>query len=332
MHIVIRNCNNIDFGSIHVQEGCLNIKYAANGTGKSTIANAIALWGSGQPLTPFLPYKYTHQENPTEEQLPTLACSVDNPKVAIFNEEYVNQYIFQGDELIKGSFDIFIKTPDYDQRMEEIKRLIKSVQDVFQSNPDINDFITELTSFLRACGNVKRGYAKSSSLGKGLAKGNKIDNVPTELYEYTPYIQSSKNVPWISWQSKGKEFAEITNLCPYCANPLPPERKELAFRVAEEYDAKTAEHIVETVKLFHSMEHLFSSQTNEKINELIKNAAGFSDEQEHFIEEIRSEVQVLVGRLVDIQSISFEALKNDNHIDKKINQKKDRLCLLAALE
>lgn len=41
MEIEICNCNNIDNGRIVIAEGFLNIKYAINGTGKSTISKAI---------------------------------------------------------------------------------------------------------------------------------------------------------------------------------------------------------------------------------------------------------------------------------------------------
>jgi wobble nucleotide-excising tRNase len=41
MKINIINCNNINEGSFPLIENTLNIKYAINGTGKSTISNAI---------------------------------------------------------------------------------------------------------------------------------------------------------------------------------------------------------------------------------------------------------------------------------------------------
>ena len=41
MNISIANCNNIEHGTVAIEENRLNIKYAINGTGKSTIAKAI---------------------------------------------------------------------------------------------------------------------------------------------------------------------------------------------------------------------------------------------------------------------------------------------------
>ncbi len=41
MRLTIRNCNNIENGEFDITDGRLNIKYAINGTGKSTISKAI---------------------------------------------------------------------------------------------------------------------------------------------------------------------------------------------------------------------------------------------------------------------------------------------------
>lgn len=40
--VEIISCNNVDQGTIEIKEGKLNIKYAINGTGKSTVAKAIS--------------------------------------------------------------------------------------------------------------------------------------------------------------------------------------------------------------------------------------------------------------------------------------------------
>ena len=37
MKLEISNCNNIDAGTISIEKNKLNIKYAMNGTGKSTL-------------------------------------------------------------------------------------------------------------------------------------------------------------------------------------------------------------------------------------------------------------------------------------------------------
>ena len=45
MNVVIENCRSIDNASISIEPGKLNVKFAPNGTGKSTIAKALVrLW------------------------------------------------------------------------------------------------------------------------------------------------------------------------------------------------------------------------------------------------------------------------------------------------
>ncbi|MCA6542331.1 MAG: hypothetical protein IM576_03390 [Pseudanabaena sp. M074S1SP2A07QC] len=56
LNIKISNCNNIAYATVNIAEESLNIYYATNGTGKSTIAKAINLAASsGNPsvLKPF---------------------------------------------------------------------------------------------------------------------------------------------------------------------------------------------------------------------------------------------------------------------------------------
>ena len=55
MQLKIKNCNNIENGEFDITEGRLNIKYAINGTGKSTIKEFIIaiqiLWCGGRKFT-----------------------------------------------------------------------------------------------------------------------------------------------------------------------------------------------------------------------------------------------------------------------------------------
>ncbi|SPY47920.1 Uncharacterized protein conserved in bacteria [Peptoniphilus harei] len=124
MDIKIMNCNNVDEGNIKLIEGRLNIKYAINGTGKSTIAKAIeaTITDDESKMKELLPFKYYDIDSKHE---PKITCNETLNSVAIFNEKYVSDYIFQPNELIKNSFEIFIKTSQYENHTKEIKELLK---------------------------------------------------------------------------------------------------------------------------------------------------------------------------------------------------------------
>jgi len=107
----MENCNNIESGEINIIEGALNIKYALNGTGKSTIAKAIDAFvhGDSAKIKELVPFKYMAD---IENNMPTVRGIEGIRKIAVFNEDYINQYVFQENELIKNSFEIFVKTQD----------------------------------------------------------------------------------------------------------------------------------------------------------------------------------------------------------------------------
>lgn len=70
MQLKIKNCNNIENGEFDITEGRLNIKYAINGTGKSTISKAIEAFVTNdqEKKNLLLPFKYygVEEENSPE--------------------------------------------------------------------------------------------------------------------------------------------------------------------------------------------------------------------------------------------------------------------------
>ena len=106
MIIEIKNCNNIDNCKIRIEENRLNIKYANNGIGKSTISKAISssvndrLEGTSK-LNELTPFKAVRDN----EIKPFVDGTIDIDRVMVFDEAYVDGFIYHPDELIKGSFD-----------------------------------------------------------------------------------------------------------------------------------------------------------------------------------------------------------------------------------
>ena len=62
MNIEIRNCRNIDSGTLSIQKNKLNIKYGINGTGKSSITAALIYYVNKQSMDDLLPFKYRNIE------------------------------------------------------------------------------------------------------------------------------------------------------------------------------------------------------------------------------------------------------------------------------
>lgn len=141
MEITIEHCNSIDEAKVSLELGRLNIKYGSNGAGKSTIAKAIELATKvGADLSSLMPFKYRSGDlasTPT----PKIQGADQFKSIVVFNEEYVNPFVFKQDEVVKNSFDIFIRNGDYKEKMVEIEGLVSDIKETFNKNENINQVI-----------------------------------------------------------------------------------------------------------------------------------------------------------------------------------------------
>lgn len=332
MNINILNCKNIDSGTITIQPNRLNIKYAINGTGKSTIAQIIDYIANNKELNDFTPYKHLHESPIVEDHAPFAELSDPVNKVAIFNESYVQQYVFLSSELISNSFEVFLKTSDYDAELERIHELIRNIHETFSSNPHLETLINDLSVFISGFGKAQSGYSRAGAIGKGVAKGNKVENIPPTLIEYKPYIQSDKNAKWLSWQSGGEEFLDYADKCPYCATTMTHESKSIVKQVAVEYDSKYVAELQKMLAVFNSLNEYFVETTKDKIIELSNSGTEFSQEQINYLKEIKEQVQILYNRLCTIRGFNFGTLKDVEAVVTELTNSKIDLSYLSHLD
>jgi energy-coupling factor transporter ATP-binding protein EcfA2 len=341
----ILNCNSIKQARIEVVNNCLNIKYGANGVGKSTIARALAaaIDPKREPkLESFLPFQHRsasgggldldRSPNPLNNS-PKVSGYESFKSVLIYDEAYVGQFVFQKDELIKNSFEVFIKSSEYIKASEEIESLLTGVKSEFARNESLAQALNDLTALRDAFNLTKSGdLAKTSSGLKALENGNKLQHIPQALEDFRPFLQSEKPATWISWQSKGNAYAEITDRCPYCAsNIAAPEIKERAKNVSKEYDSKTVEHLCNLQVVIERLGKYFPNDCLDRLHSITRAAVALTTEAKNFLTGLRGDVDTLATKLSRLQSISFVLLDNVSKIDAEIEDRKINLSLLERL-
>ncbi|MEG0308938.1 MAG: AAA family ATPase [Clostridium sp.] len=321
MILDIKNCNNIDTGKIEIEEGKLNIKYAINGTGKSTIAHALEKMNEGL-LDELRPFKYIGDG--IVEHNPSVSINSTIKNIAIFDESYINSYTFQKEEVLKNSFEIFIKTETYDNRMQEINSLLCAITETFKDNPEIDKLLDDLSKFEESFGKAKNGYSKAGDLGKGLAKGNKLEDVPEELVEYEPFLKSEKgSINWLKWQAEGKNYIDIGKKCPYCVSKITTPKATI-LRVSEEYDTKYLAALGKVIEIFKSLSHYLDKDTESAINSIIINTNGITSEQIGFLKSVKEETNRLKETLISLKYMGFATLKDvDKVVDELLKKKID---------
>lgn len=333
LNITIKNCNSIDHAEIGLTKGSLNIKYGPNGLGKSTIAKAIVshIRGDGtlNDLIPFKNRGKTGLENPTVEGIEDLKSAL------VFDEEYVNQFVFQQDEVIKNSFDIFIKTPDYVSTMAEIETLFSGIKKAFADNTELEQATKDLKELRDAFGasNKDGSIPKSSKMLKAYGSGNKIENIPDSLKPFETFIKSADPSKWIGWQIKGNDFLKLGNTCPYCSTALSSEpQKETALAVAKEYDATAIGHLNTLKGVIERLGKYFSTKCQDNLDKITKAKLELTAVEKSFLSGLKTDIDALIAKLEGLRTISFFSLRDVDKIDEKVQLLKIDLGMIDKLD
>ncbi len=325
MNILIEHCNNIDKGTITLKENRLNVKCAINGTGKSTIAKAILASINDQKngtkeLLKLKPFKHIDSEGHN----PTITGTDAITLVKIFDEEYNRKYTYLPDELVQGSFDIFIRDEEYEMGMAEINQLTKTIQEMFAQDKDIDELINDFGELSSSFGKpVKKGIHGSSNISKAFKDGNKVHNIPKEVEDYKEYIQSESNIKWIKWIIDGMVYLDLSDNCPYCVTNISTKKKNIT-KISDIYEPRVIEYINKIVSVFSRLNKYFSKATSDIIDGFINTVDGYTDEQVKFLLEIKGQIDSMSKKFNDAKYIGFKSLKDvDKVIELLKNQKID---------
>jgi wobble nucleotide-excising tRNase len=316
MNLYIKNCNNIDDANVIITEGKLNIKFAPNGTGKSTIANAIRIQiEDSSALGSLMPFKL-RETNP-EDKKPTVTGADTLTSILCFNEEYVNQFVFQQEELLSNSFNILFLNEDYLEREREIEELMNEIKSLFTNNQALEQLIANLKELGSAFKLTKDGLSKASSGMKGLSQGNKIQHIPQGLESYQPFLQSQNSVGWIDWQTKGCEFLELDSSCPFCTSQA-EDKREIIKKIGDEYDKNSIKNLINIIRVIDELGEFLSVTAKGKLSTITTLQDGLEKEHEDYIVAIKKQIDNLVAKLENLRALSGFAFKADEKVAEKL--------------
>ena len=332
-NIKISNCNSIDDANIQIKKNCLNIKFGPNGLGKSTISKAIVgqILG-GESLLDLLPFKLRKAK---DHEGPAVSGVDDLKSALIFDEDYVNQFAFQQDEVVKNSFEIFIKTPEYDAAMADISTSFEGIKKAFQDSEAIEQTTKDLKDLRDAFGKANKDgtISKSSKVLKAFGGGNKIDNIPDPLLPFESFIKGDAPSKWVGWQIKGNEFLKDGDTCPYCATNLPEqEQKDTALAVSKEYNATAVDHLNTLKAVIERLGEYFSDACQGNLKKIVNAKFDLTPAEKSFLVSLKTAITALIEQLEGLRTISFYALRDVDEIDAKMQGLKIDLGMIDKLD
>jgi len=307
--IKIQNCNNIISGEIGICANKLNILFGRNGTGKSTIARAIYLASQGKPLTELAPYGSLSEDTPPSIE------GVETGEVAIFDDNYVSQYVYQPDTLIKDAFEVLIRSKEYDEAKKKIDDALAKIKTTITGRQEIIDLqaqIGVLIDTIKITTNnkiAKRGGAKGILEGKGA-----YFKPPEELSELKPFFEEDTVSKWAAWRLQGYEQFGQKGRCPYCSTGDTEKTKTINKVFADSFDKTSVETAAAIIKALDSLKPYLSE---DKVSELVSLFGVKEDLKvlEAQLIKLRAEANYLHERLTSIVNFNGSSVDRDNIAD-----------------
>lgn len=220
---VISNCNSVKQGFINIYDKCLNIKYGFNGTGKSTIAKAIAYFNDKDKLNSLTPYNATTDENSRVD----VDVGVPYKHVMIFNEEYVKQFIFTNKGSFDNSFEVLLKNEACEQLVLQTENQMESLYSQLSADSLLESVYSLISSLDDKIKNTNNQIDKRGSVGELInGYGDGFFN-HKELLAYKSYYESPFDVvsEWAKWRCSGISLMENKSMCPFCMEKFKDETK-----------------------------------------------------------------------------------------------------------
>ncbi len=329
--VEIENCNNITECNLSITDGLLNIKYAINGTGKSTIAQAMRLSSEAKSLDELKPFRAVAKKD--KSIIPTIS-NLPYKNIAIFDETYLKGYVYQKSELLKNTFDVMIQSEKYNELKQQIDEQLKGVKKVAEEKPNLAK-IEEITQSLCEMLVVNASQPTLSRRIKGVKsllddKKGALFNAPDELKEFTPFISDEKSSEWAAWKFKGISAFGTKGLCPYCASKEDEHRKkqEKIFQ-----DSFNEDSILFSNKLKSYLDRLSLYINPEKLSVLLKSIDATTERSvlEMQLVKLRSEADYLSKRLFVLSHFSGYSI-NQNNMDEFESKFNDMIIHVDTLD
>lgn len=305
--VSVRNCKNFDLATFGIEPYKLNIKFAPNGVGKSSIAEGMryAIAGDAELHERIIPFKY--RDDPDGH--PFLCEGLDEyHTIEVFDEHYVSNVAFVQNGIFASSFDVFIKTPDYEATLERINEILDKVQQCLKKNT--------MDSLKNALGVFKSSICGKSGLTgkmllranapvkKGLSNGNPKTCVPSKYENFHSYICSPRLSQWSKWHATGYGMlTETDTQCPFCGQPL-KGLDDLISGVQNDYSSTNADNLDKVLAGITAVKDFLCEESFDTLESMARASEPLTSAQESYFAEVVQQVDVILTNIQNAENLN----------------------------
>ncbi|MCL2400822.1 MAG: AAA family ATPase [Defluviitaleaceae bacterium] len=303
--IKIEHCNNIKSAELEFFHDKLNIFYGKNGTGKSTIAKALFLQSQNESLESLRPY--------TKDTFTPKVEGIEAGDIAIFDEKYVNQYVYQKDTVIENAFKVFVESAEYRNAKNNIDTIFLEIKNSITEDEEIKSLQTQLEQLIKVIKKTASTNKLSKTGGiKGVLSGKGgYTNPPATLSKLEPFFKDSIVIDYAKWRNDGNKNFGDEACCPYCSIDNIPELPTINKAFAETFDKASVEFAKNVIAALCILEDYLYDNAVLHLKSLFGSEKS-KDDLEVQLNNIINESTYLDKRLKNIVSFNGSSITRDN--------------------
>jgi len=296
-----------------------------NGTGKSTIAQAINCIATNKDN-----YNTNNISDlkPFDSELePTCQSSAPINNCMLFNESFVDTIVFQESEVIQNSFDVFIKTPEYEERQKKINERLDKIHVAVNNNEDLKTLVMVGRMVLSKFGVTQTGALRKSGNLKSLLESDSIFTLPDVLKDYQPMMNKDYKLEWVGWKNEGSTYDD-NKICPFCTSILKESYEQEKNIFNTSYKKSNVKNIIDTLSYFESVKEYMNESKKEKLYHCIRKT---TDEKEilFMIKQFHTELDFLVNSISNVEQFNSYQARSENI--SKLGDQLEKLIINPAI-
>jgi len=324
MKVELENCNNIIKASIDLYDNNLNIHFAVNGTGKSTLAKAIELQSNQNSLATLTPF--------ANNGVPKVIISDPDAKVLVFSEDFVNTVVFKESDVIQNAFDVFIKSDEYEQQQKKLETQLKEIHIDINEDEDLSRLLNIGQTVLGKIKVTKKDELSNTGLIKSFATNESIFKLPEAIKKFQPLMDKEYKVNWVGWKNEGSNYDDA-NICPFCVTELGPQYEKEKEVFTSSYNKSNVKNIKELFGYFDAMEEYLDDNIKEELYRTIKKSEN-SLETLGWVRKFYDDLAYLVTKIKNVTGFNSFGVNNDDisNLDKKLLDLKIQTSILSIVK
>mgnify|MGYP000982025682 CR=1 FL=1 len=307
--IKLSNCRNIKKSCIlPIKKKVLNVFFAKNGTGKTTISKAIrhVYEPTNDTLKDLESFDYI--ETNDSRLAPSVSCSCQIKQLDIFDESWIDDHCFKESSVQEGAYELYVRNNEFRRYEKQRDRLLSALKTELYSE-DICDLQKDVATIIKGIGKAISGViGKATQPYKAFKSGVPIETLPEFLRPVTKGMNISEQATWLEWHMSCPD-TRAEDRCPYCGT-----KNFGVISRCHEYDNERDDKGVTSwsrlVKLFSEYHDMFARPVAARANKILSSQSKPSNNDLQFLCEISASAASVNAAIESMR----EALSNDEFL------------------